>query len=37
MERSLGNARSLVAKIDDAALAARKEVNRTFVAGLLRD
>ena len=37
MERSLGNARSLVAKIDDAALAARKEVSRTFVAALLRD
>jgi chromosomal replication initiation ATPase DnaA len=37
MERSLGNARSLVAKIDDAALAAGKPVTRAFVAALLRE
>lgn len=37
MERSLGNARALVARIDDAALAARRPVTRALVAALLRD
>lgn len=37
MERSLGNARALVARIDEAALSAGKPVNRTFVASLLRE
>lgn len=36
MERSLGNARALVARIDDAALAAGRPVTRPFVAALLR-
>jgi chromosomal replication initiation ATPase DnaA len=36
MERSLGNARTLVAEIDDAALAAGKPVTRAFVSTLLR-
>jgi chromosomal replication initiation ATPase DnaA len=37
MERSLGNARTLVARIDDAALAASRPVTRAFVASLLRE
>jgi chromosomal replication initiation ATPase DnaA len=37
MERSLGNARALVAQIDEAALAEGRPVNRAFVAALLRE
>lgn len=37
MERSLGSARDLVAKIDAAALAAGRPATRAFVASLLRE
>lgn len=37
MERSLGSARELVARIDAAALAAGKPATRAFVSALLRD
>jgi chromosomal replication initiation ATPase DnaA len=37
MERSLGSARELVAKIDAAALAAGKPATRAFVSALLRE
>lgn len=37
MERSLGSARELVAKIDAAALAAGRPATRAFVAALLRE
>lgn len=37
MERSLGSARALVAKIDAAALAAGRPATRAFVAALLRE
>ncbi|HRF07437.1 MAG TPA: chromosomal replication initiator DnaA [Xanthobacteraceae bacterium] len=37
MERSLGSARELVAKIDAAALAAGRPVTRAFAAALLRE
>ncbi|MGE0340192.1 MAG: chromosomal replication initiator DnaA [Xanthobacteraceae bacterium] len=37
MERSLGSARDLVAKIDTAALAAGRPATRAFVASLLRE
>jgi chromosomal replication initiation ATPase DnaA len=37
MERSLGHARELVAKIDAAALAAGRPASRAFVSALLRE